>query len=87
MNESEFNDIVKDVESEMWGSLVETSVNGFSVEIVYKSSRGKQKHAANLEFDKNTGKCTITFIAYPTARTPNEFIEKVQKGMREVLNN
>ncbi|GAM12243.1 hypothetical protein [Mesobacillus selenatarsenatis] len=87
MNESEFKDIVKDVESEMRDSLVETSVNGFSVEIVYKSSSGKQKHAANMEFDKNSGKCTITFIAYPTASTPNQFIERVQDRMREVLNN
>lgn len=48
MNESEFQDIVKDVESEMWDSLVETSVNGFSVEIVYKSSSGKQRGLKGL---------------------------------------
>lgn len=87
MNESEFNDIVREVENEMWDSLVETTVNGFSVEIVYKSNSGKQKHAANLEFDKNTARCTITFIAYRNASTPNQFIDKVQNKMREVLNN
>jgi hypothetical protein len=87
MNESEFNDIVKAVESEMWGDVVGTSVNGFSVEIECKSNSGKQNHSANFEFDKNTGDGTITFIAYPTGSIARHFVEEVQKRMREVLNN
>lgn len=87
MKESKFYDIVKEVENEMGGYVTQTTINGFSVEIECKSNSGKQKHTAQLEFDKNTGDCTITFAAYPNSGTYRFFIDEVRAKMKEELRS
>ncbi|MEK0289280.1 hypothetical protein P5F77_01965 [Caldifermentibacillus hisashii] len=85
LRESEFDSIVYSVVEDM-PEVLNVSINGFKVEVTFKSNSGKTNWNSFLDFDEMTGNYTYT-STYLGAALPWQFGKRISDRIKELLND
>lgn len=85
LTESEFESIVSSVVGDM-PEVLNVIINGFKVDVTFKSNSGKQSWDSYFDFDELTGKYTGT-SPYLGASLPNQFGREISVRIKELLND